>query len=129
MTGPHCHRASLRFAFEREPRRLSCPRCSPGFERLCESWDVGERAYQQAQKLRAERKLIDEAAVWLRGAAIRDGYAGFRRTEVAFAMASVMDMLALHWDELPERVRRAMLSTCRRMVAERDRDPDEPSVY
>jgi hypothetical protein len=44
-------------------------------------------------------------------------------------MASVMEMLALHWDELPERVRAEVLSTCLRMVAERDRDPDEPSVY
>jgi hypothetical protein len=101
----------------------------PFLEHVCESSSVGERAYQQARKLLAERKLIDEAAMWLREAAIRDGYAGFRRTEVAFAIASVVDMLALHGDELPERVRRAVLSGCRRMVAERARAPDEPSVY
>jgi hypothetical protein len=35
----------------------------------------------------------------------------------------------LHWDEVPERVRREVLSTCRRMVTERDRDPNEPSLY
>jgi hypothetical protein len=46
-----------------------------------------QRVYQQAQKLLAQRKLIDEAAMWLREAATRDGYAGFRRSEVAFAMA------------------------------------------
>jgi hypothetical protein len=109
-------------------RRLTFPSRSL-LELLCECRRVGERAYQQAQKLIAERKLMDEAAMWLRGAAIRDGYAGFRRAEVAFAMASVMDMLALHWDEVPERVRREVLSTCRRMVTERDRDPNEPSLY
>jgi hypothetical protein len=38
-------------------------------------------------------------------------------------------MLALHWDEVPQRVRTEVLSTCRRMVGERDRDPDGPSVY
>jgi hypothetical protein len=41
----------------------------------------------------------------------------------------MVDMLALHRDGMPERVRRGALSTCRPMAAERDWYADEPSVY
>jgi hypothetical protein len=56
----------------------------------------------------------------------RDGYAGFRLHELALAMAWVVDKLALHWDELPERVHMDVLSTCQRLIAERK--PGSPTA-
>jgi len=87
---------------------------------------VGERAWRHVSKAKAERDLVDQAAAWLRRAAIEDGYAGFRRGRVAFAMAAVLDMLALHWTDLPERLRGQVGSTCREVIRERDGIDREP---
>jgi hypothetical protein len=67
----------------------------------------------------AQRRLIGDAAMWLRGAAIADGYAGLGRKEIAFSVAAVLDMIALHWTELPERVRSEVLSSARKILSGR----------
>ena len=49
---------------------------------------------------RADRALIQRAAARLRHGAIRAGYAGVEHKHVAFALALVLDELALHWRDL-----------------------------
>lgn len=55
---------------------------------------------------RADRRVIQQAARRLRDVAIADGYAGLPHKHRAFALALVLDELALHVRDLHEDVRR-----------------------
>ena len=62
---------------------------------------------------RADRALIEQAAAQLRQGAIRAGYAGLQGQHFAFALALVLDELALHARDLPDDLRAAVVSACR----------------
>jgi|tagenome__1003787_1003787.scaffolds.fasta_scaffold19732982_1 hypothetical protein len=54
---------------------------------------------------RADRRLIEQAAAHLRSGAIRAGYAGLQGKHVTFALALLLDELALHLRDLRPEVR------------------------
>jgi hypothetical protein len=75
--------------------------------------------------LRADRDLLHRAATWLRSDAIRSGYAGLSHQHVTFAVALLLDELALHLADLDEPVRRQTVQTCRQLLGEQ---LDSPAV-
>jgi hypothetical protein len=75
--------------------------------------------------LRADRDLLHRAATWLRSDAIRSGYAGLSHQHVTFAVALLLDELALHLADLDEAVRRQTVQTCRQLLGEQ---LDSPTV-
>ncbi len=75
--------------------------------------------------LRADRDLLRRAASWLRSDAIRSGYAGLSHQHVTFAVALLLDELALHLADLDEPVRRQTVQTCRQVLGEQ---LDSPTV-
>lgn len=68
--------------------------------------------------LQADRRLIDRAAAVLRREAIRDSYAGLRQRHVAFALASILDVLSRHLPDLDDRVRHQIVRSCRVLLGE-----------
>lgn len=68
--------------------------------------------------LRADRELLVRAASWLRSDAIRSGYAGLSHQHVTFAVALLLDELALHLADLDDAVRRQAVQTCRQLLGE-----------
>ena len=66
---------------------------------------------------RADRALIQRAAEQLRQGAIRAGYAGIPGQHFAFALALVLDELALHLRDLDAELRTRVLAGAR-MLAE-----------
>jgi hypothetical protein len=65
---------------------------------------------------RADRQLIEQAAATLRTGAIRAGYAGLPRKELAFALALVLDELARHVRELHPDLRVQVLAGARMLT-------------
>ena len=81
----------------------------------------GERVYQNDRRraaLRSDRELLRRAAAWLRSDAIRSGYAGLSHQHVTFAVALLLDELALHLADLDEAVRWQAVQTCRQLLGE-----------
>lgn len=75
--------------------------------------------------LRADRDLLRRAASWLRSDAIRSGYAGLSHQHVTFAVALLLDDLALPLADHAEPVRRQPGQTCRQPLGEQ---LDSPTV-
>ncbi len=65
----------------------------------------------------ADRALIERAARRLRDQAISDGYAGLSDRHRAFALALLLDELALHVRNLNAAVREQVLSSCRALTS------------
>ena len=65
---------------------------------------------------RADRALIEQAAAQLRQGAIRAGYAGIPGQHVAFALALVLDELALHLRDLDAELRAQVLAGARMLT-------------
>lgn len=86
------------------------------------------RVYQDERRraaLRADRELLQRGASWLRSDAIRSGYAGLSHQHVTFAVALLLDELALHLTDLDDAVRRQAVQTCRQLLGEQ---LDSPAV-
>jgi hypothetical protein len=69
------------------------------FDRMYRVSMVGEKAYNQAEALRAGRAQLAVAAQWLRTNAVAE----FSDREKAYAMAAVLDTAELHWVTCPRR--------------------------
>ena len=67
---------------------------------------------------RADRALIKQAAAQLRQGAIRAGYAGIQGQHFAFALALVLDELALHVRDLDTTLRAQVLAGARMLLNE-----------
>lgn len=65
---------------------------------------------------RADRQVIQEAAARLRQSAIRDGYAGMEHKHLAFALALVLDELALHLRDLRPELREQTMRGARMLL-------------
>lgn len=65
---------------------------------------------RQFEKLRADRRLIEQAATCIRHEAFQGQYAGFHRKELAIGMAAVLDMIALQLRDVPDGVRTEAVS-------------------
>lgn len=75
--------------------------------------------------LREDREAVLAAAVWLRHEAVQHQYAGLRAPEHAYALASVLELLATRMADLDPPVRTHVVRVCRELVG----DPmDRPSV-
>jgi hypothetical protein len=81
-------------------------------------YDAQRRLYAQ---LRADRKVVEQAAARLRHRAIHDAYRGLRLKAIAFGLALVLDELAGNLRDLDEDVRAQTLDTCRALVNGRNR--------
>jgi hypothetical protein len=68
---------------------------------------------------RADQQAIQQAAARLRQGAIQAGYAGMEHKNLAFALALVLDELALHLRDLGEELRAYVLDCCRAMLGPR----------
>lgn len=64
----------------------------------------------------ADRALIQQAAAQLRQGAIRAGYAGVPGQHYAFALALVLDELALHLRDLNGELRARVLAGARMLL-------------
>ena len=71
------------------------------------------------EQLRADRRVVEQAAAHLRHGAIVAGYAGMEHKHVAFALASILDEIARHFRDLDEQLRGHVLNCCRQMLGER----------
>jgi hypothetical protein len=67
---------------------------------------------------RADRRLIQQAAAQLRHRAIMAAYGGLEHKHVAFALALVLDELALHLRGLGEDLRAHILAACQGMLGQ-----------
>jgi hypothetical protein len=67
---------------------------------------------------RADRLLIEQAAARLRGDAIRAGYAGLPRKDLAFCMTLVFDELARHVRDLDEALRVQVVTVARTLTGQ-----------
>lgn len=79
----------------------------------------------RAPKVRAHREqseLLEEGARLLRARAIEDSYAGARGQYVAFALAAVLEHIAMTPDGVPEQLLASALTAARRIV----HGPDGP---
>ena len=65
---------------------------------------------------RADRQVIEQAAAQLRRGAIRAGYAGVAGQQFAFALALVLDELALHVRDLHPAVREQTVRGARMLL-------------
>jgi hypothetical protein len=66
---------------------------------------------------RADREVIERAARALRNLGIADGYAGAGQQPArAFAMALLLDELALHVRDLDDAERGAVVQSCRALL-------------
>ena len=65
---------------------------------------------------RADRALIQQAAAQLRQGAIRASYAGMEHKHVAFALALVLDELALHVRDLTAPAREQVVAGARMLL-------------
>jgi hypothetical protein len=71
---------------------------------------------EQARRIeqdRADRQLIEQAAARLRTDAIRAGYAGLPRKDLAFGLALVFDELARHVRDLDDALRAQVVAVAR----------------
>ena len=75
--------------------------------------------------LRAERELLERAAGWLRGEAVRSGYAGLSHQQVPFVLALLLDEVALHLPDLDAGVRRQAVQSARLLLGEQ---LDSPAI-
>jgi len=77
--------------------------------------------YEQQRKrwetIRADQRVIEDAARFLRHHAIQSQYAGLQRQEVAFGFAAILDELALHLPDLDQGVRWQTMQACQQMLA------------
>ena len=64
----------------------------------------------------AERALIEQAAAQLRRGAIRAAYAGLEHKHLAFALALMLDELALHLRDLNAELRAQVLAGARSLL-------------
>ena len=82
--------------------------------------------YQNERRLaalRADRDLLERAARWLRDDAIRSGYAGLSHQHVTFALALILDELALHLADLEAGVRWQAVQSARVLLGEQVDSP------
>jgi hypothetical protein len=68
------------------------------------------------EQARADRQLIERAAARLRADAIRAGYAGLPRKDLAFALALVLDELARHVRDLDAALRAQVVAVARTLA-------------
>jgi hypothetical protein len=66
----------------------------------------------------ADREIIREAAAAVRHTAAQDQYRGEEQPTAGFAMALLLDELALHATSLPDALRTAVADHCRTIVRE-----------
>ena len=66
--------------------------------------------------MRADQDLINEAATWLRKHAIHSQYAGLQRQEIAFSLASVLDVLSRHLPDVSDGIRWETVQACRAVL-------------
>lgn len=78
---------------------------------------MNERQMRAFEALRADQRLLDDAAARLRHEAIQRQYAGFQRQELAFAVASVFDTARRHLDAVPAGLRGELVRVAEALVA------------
>jgi hypothetical protein len=74
---------------------------------------------EQARRIeqdRADRAVIEQAAARLRSDAIRAGYAGLPRKDLAFGLALVLDELARHIRDLDGTLRAQVVQGARTLI-------------
>lgn len=71
---------------------------------------------KRAKQMHADRRTIDQAAAFLRHRAAQDGYAGLHDPDRCYALAGLLDMLALQLDQLPPGLREDTARTARWLV-------------
>jgi hypothetical protein len=74
--------------------------------------DQRERYHQ----LQADQQVVEQAARGLRDRAISDGYLGLEYKHLAFALAMILDELALHLRDLDEVLQQRVVDRCRKML-------------
>ena len=79
-----------------------------------------EREYQRWVRLKADAELIEAAARWLTSRANQEHFAGWQRPDRAYAMSSLLSMIALQLAEVPEPVRREAVQAARELTGERE---------
>lgn len=79
-----------------------------------------EREYQRFLRLKADAELIESAARWLNSRANLEHFAGWQRPERAYAMSSLLSMIALQLAEVPEPVRHEAVEAARELTGERE---------
>lgn len=86
---------------------------------------MNTRERRRLAALRADREAVLGAAEALRHEAVQARYAGLSRPEVAFGLASVLELLALRLADQPPDVRAHVVRIAREMAG----DPmDSPTV-
>ncbi|HXV94029.1 MAG TPA: hypothetical protein VD813_12065 [Pseudonocardia sp.] len=84
--------------------------------------DEGEAVHEHERRrrdaVRRDRELMDRAAAFLRHETIRSSYAGLQHRHVAFALASILDVLSRHLPDLDDGVRRQAVQSCRDLLGE-----------
>lgn len=75
--------------------------------------------------LRADRDAVLAAAVWLRHEAVQEQYAGLQHPERAYALASVLELVATRMASLDPPVRAHVVRVCRELVGN---PMDRPAV-
>ena len=76
----------------------------------------GLRTAARAVPPAADQQLVEQAAARRRHRAILAAYAGLERTELAFALALILDELARHLRDLDGELRESVVEVCRRMA-------------
>lgn len=59
-----------------------------------------------------DKQCVADGAAALRHAAIQDRYAGAGPPDIAFGLASVLDVLHTHWRDLDSELRGTVLELC-----------------
>ena len=81
------------------------------------SYDDQQRPYAQ---ISADRRVVEQAAAYLRHRAILDAYAGLEHKHLAFALALVLDEVARHFRDLDDPLRSVMIQHCREVLGRGD---------
>ena len=84
---------------------------------------MNQREWRAFELRKADEAVLDRAAAWLRHDAIQQQFAGFQHQERAFAVASLLDELARHLNDIDESVRRQAVATAHNLVGDRPGDP------
>ncbi|MBN9791317.1 hypothetical protein DMP17_22300 [Pseudonocardia sp. TMWB2A] len=65
-----------------------------------------------------DKQTVADGAAALRHAAIQDRYAGAGPPDTAFGLASVLDVLHVHWHDLDGELRAEVFAVCRALTTE-----------
>jgi hypothetical protein len=62
--------------------------------------------------LRAERRVVEQAAAALRSRTAQDVYIGLVHPEMAYSLCSVLDEIGRHWRDLDDDLRQQVVQAC-----------------